>query len=131
MDGRLLPSTRGGSEIEPHISGHIILGDAAAGRIHHAQAELRRGVPLFGCQLVPLQRFGRVLRDAETSAVREPDFVLRLGSPLFGRQSEPAERFSVVLRDALAALVNQSEEKLRVGVSLFSEQLDFGYVAMC
>ena len=51
----------------------IILRDALAFAVHHAEAELRPGVVLFGGELVPYHRDGVILQYAVTVGVHDAE----------------------------------------------------------
>ncbi len=53
-----------GCKAKPHMSCHIVLGDAFASGVHNAEAELGEGNPLLGTFPIPLQSFGVVLDGA-------------------------------------------------------------------
>jgi hypothetical protein len=102
-------------EVPPDGLG-VVLRDAVAPAVHHAEVVLRVGEPLRRGGPNPLSRFGVVALNSSTGAQHHAVGVLGLSVSQFGRPPIPPRGYGAVLGDSVTffVLLSRGEEHRRV-----------------
>ena len=106
------------------MGAHAVLRYSAPLLVHDAKVELRFGIALFGCQSIPLHRFGVILGDTLSLVVHDAEIGLRARIALHGSQSKPPHCIAIVLGDPAALFVHDPEVGLRRCVTVFGKRLE-------
>ena len=100
----------------------MVLGDAAAAVIHHAEIVLGVGQSLLGRTAVPLGRSDVIDSDAPAIFVHGAKIVLGNHVALHRSQSEPLDSLGFVLGHAFAGAIGLTQRELRLGLTLSGGQ---------
>ena len=96
----------------------VVLRDALAGLVEHAQVELRGRIALLGGFAKPFGGQAIFPRDAVAVEVAEAEVALRHGVVLFRRAAIPLDRLLVILAHPLGSLVADAQIALCLRIAV-------------